>query len=420
MINQTIIDNGIRIITEQIPVAHSVSLGAWVTTGSRYEDAALSGISHFVEHMYFKGTEQRSARQIALEIDAVGGLLNAFTSHEYCCYYAKVLSHNLPLATDLISDILLNSVFSLDDIEKERRVILNEIAMVEDTPDDQVHELFSQMFWQGNSLGQPILGSRDSVSRFSRASILEFVKEAYCGNNLMITAAGNLEHQAVVDQVAERFAKVKPGRKPASVKAPEYRGGVDVRKRQLEQVHVCLGTKGLPQSHPDRFVIYFLNTILGGSMSSRLFQAIREERGLAYSIYSYLHSHSDAGALIVYAGTPPEDAYDVVALILRELHETSHSLVPDEEFAAAREQLKGNLLLSLESTENRMTRLAKNEIYLGKQPSIEESIDGIDKVTPEDVRTLASELFHDKYLTLQMLGTPDDADFSILDLTVNE
>ncbi len=419
MIKQTILDNGIRIITEQIPVAHSVSLGAWVTTGSRHEDAALSGISHFAEHMFFKGTGHRTARMIAREIDAVGGMLNAFTSHEFCCYYAKVLSHNLPLATDIISDILLNSLFDLDEVEKERRVILNEIAMVEDNPDDQVHELFGQLFWKGNSLARPILGCRETVDRFDRETLLKFVENSYCGANLLVTAAGNLEHQKVVDHVASEFSGVpNKGDSNGSVAPPDYRSGIDVRRKQLEQVHICLGTRALPQNHPDRFILFYLNTILGGSMSSRLFQSVREERGMAYSIYSYLNCHSDAGALIVNAGTSPADAYDTVALILKEMHDLACEPVPAYEFNAAREQLKGNLLLSLESSENRMTRLAKNEIFLGRQVSIDEALQMINAVTSVDVCRLAGEIFQDKYLTLQMLGQPDDADFSVMDLTL--
>ncbi len=418
MIKHTILDNGIRIITEQIPVAHSVSFGAWVAAGSRHEDAALSGISHFAEHMFFKGTENRPARMIAREIDAVGGMLNAYTSHEYCCYYAKVLAHNLPLATDLISDILLNSLFDIDDMEKERRVILSEIAMVDDTPDDQVHELFGQLFWKDNALAQPILGSRDTVGNFDRSTLVEFVENYYCGENLLITAAGNLEHQKVVDHVAGEFSSVPRSGNALSIKNPEYRSGIDVRRKSLEQVHLCLGTKALPQNHPERFVLNFLNTLLGGSMSSRLFQSIREERGLAYAIYSYLHCHSDSGALIVCAGTSPADAYDVIALILKEMHDLASNPVPAYEFNAAREQIKGNLLLSLESSENRMARLAKNEIYLGQHPTIEESLQQINTVTPEDVCRLAGELFQDRYLTLQMLGDPEDTDFSLLDLTL--
>ena len=356
---------------------------------------------------------------IAREIDAVGGMLNAFTSHEYCCYYAKVLSHNLPLATDLISDILLNSLFDLDEMEKERRVILNEIAMVEDTPDDQVHELFGSMFWKNNSLAQPILGSSGSVGDFDRDTLLDFVRNCYCGENLLITAAGNLDHQKVVDQVADEFSSVQPKGRVPDIRVPEYHSGIDIRRKHLEQLHFCLGTKALPQNHPDRFILFFLNTILGGSMSSRLFQSIREERGLAYAIYSYLHCHSDAGALVVYAGTSPKDSFDVIALVLKEMHNLGREPVPAYEFNAAREQLKGNLLLSLESSENRMTRLAKNEIYLGGQLSIEGALDLIDAVTPEDVCRLAGELFRDEYLTLQMLGEPEDSDFSIDDLTLS-
>ncbi|PLX98422.1 MAG: peptidase M16 [Desulfuromonas sp.] len=418
MIKQTVLDNGIRIITEQIPVAHSVSLGAWVATGSRHEDAALSGISHFAEHMFFKGTGHRTARMIAREIDAVGGMLNAFTSHEFCCYYAKMLSHNLPLATDLISDILLDSVFDLEEIEKERRIILNEIAMVEDTPDDQIHELFGRLFWKNNPLARPILGTAETVAHFDRDTLLRFVADCYCGENLLITAAGKLEHDKVVDQVASEFSSVPAAGHGSPIESPVCHGGIDVREKSLEQIHICLGTKALPQNDPDRYALYFLNTILGGSMSSRLFQSIREDRGLAYSIYSYLNCHSDTGAQIVYAATAPDQALYVIDLILAELKNLIREPVPAYEFNAAREQLRGNLLLSLENTENRMTRLAKNELYLGTQLSIEQAMTQLESVTADQVCRLANELFRDEYLTLQLLGDAGRIDKTSIDLTV--
>lgn len=418
MIQKSVLDNGIRVITEKIAGAHSVTVGFWVENGSRHEEASQNGISHFIEHMLFKGTERRSALAIAKEVDSVGGVLNAFTSREYSCYYAKVLARKLPLAVDLLSDIVLNSIFDLDEIEKERRVVLQEIHMLEDTPDDLVHDLFSQTFWEGHPLGRAIIGTAETVGNISRESLLAFMHERYCGNNIIVCAAGDLEHGQIVESISEAFQRVAAGCRQPLCSLPEYRHRIRTVDKSLEQAHLCLGTRALPQNHPNRFESYLLNAILGGSMSSRLFQKIREEQGLAYSIYSYLNCHSDAGALVLYAGTSPEDAPHVTSIMLKELKRFKNDPVSDDELHFAREQLKGQLLLSMESTDNRMTRLAKNEIYLGRNPSIKEVLAGFDRVSAADIQKLAAFILRDDYLTLQLMGRVRTADFPAIDLTL--
>jgi len=418
MIQKSVLDNGIRVITERIAGAHSVTVGFWVENGSRHEQDVQNGISHFIEHMLFKGTGRRSALTIAKEIDSVGGVLNAFTSREYSCYYAKVLAKKLPLAIDLLSDIVLHSIFDLDEIEKERRVLLQEIHMLEDTPDDLVHDLFSQTFWADHPLGRSIIGTAETVGEINRDGLLEFMADRYCGSNILICVAGELEHDAIVASINQAFQQVAAGSRQPLCSLPEYRRRISTVERPLEQAHICLGTRALPQNHPNRFESYLLNAILGGSMSSRLFQKIREEQGLAYSIYSYLNCHSDAGALVIYAGTSPEDAPHVTGIMLKELSRFRDEVVSDEELHAAREQLKGQLLLSMESTDNRMTRLAKNEIYLGRNPSIKEVLAGFDRVTAADIQKLAGFILRDDYLTLQIMGRVTAADFPTLDLTL--
>jgi len=417
MVQKSVLDNGIRVITEKIAGAHSVTVGFWVENGSRHEDESLNGISHFIEHMLFKGTGRRTALEIAKEIDSVGGVLNAFTSREYSCYYAKVLARKLPLAVDLLSDIVLNSIFDLDEMEKERRVILQEIHMLEDAPDDLVHDLFSQTFWQGHPLGRSIIGTAETVGELSRDALLNFMQVHYCGSNIVVCAAGDLEHDQIVDSISTAFARVAAGCRQPLCSLPEYQHRVNVVDKGLEQVHICLGTRALPQNHPNRFESYLLNTILGGSMSSRLFQKIREEQGLAYSIYSYLNCHSDAGALVLYAGTSPEDAAHVISIMLKELKRFKVEPVSEEELHFAREQLKGQLLLSMESTDNRMTRLAKNEIYLGRNPSLKEVLSGFDRVTVSDIQRLAEFILRDDYLTLQTMGRAA-SEFPVIDLTL--
>lgn len=415
---KSVLDNGIRVITERIPTVHSATIGFWVENGSRHEKLAQNGISHFIEHMLFKGTARRSALDIAKEVDSVGGALNGFTSREFSCYYAKVLAKKLPMAVDLLSDIVLHSVFDPEEMEKERRVILQEIHMQEDTPDDQIHDLFSQRFWYDHPLGYPVLGNSDTVDSFSRDALLAFLETRYCGENILICAAGNLEHEQIVEAIGSAFSRVVPGDREKNSPFATPRRGISVEDKELEQAHLCLGTRALAQDHPQRYEAYLLNTILGGSMSSRLFQKVREEQGLAYSVYSYLNCHSDTGALVLYAGTSPGDALKVLRIMLGELHRLRLEPVAAEELQAAKEQLKGNLLLSMESSDNRMTRLAKNEIYLGRQGSLKEVLSGINQVTREGLQSLAQEILRDEYLNLQVIGKAEEIDLKPLELTL--
>lgn len=409
MVNVSRLENGIRVITEDIPHAHSVSIGIWVANGSRHEEPGGGGVAHFIEHLLFKGTEQRTALDIAREIDSVGGILNAFTGREFVCYYAKVLSKFLPKAVDLLTDIFLNSVFDPEEIEKERKVILQEIRMIEDAPDDYIHDLFSQNIWKGHPLGMPVIGTEESVSGLSREAIMAYRNGAYRAEDIIIAAAGQIAHKELLHLLDGKFDAISPrtGREPE--RPPAYDRNVLVLEKDLEQVHLCLGTKALAQNHPQRYESFILNTVLGGSMSSRLFQEVREKQGLAYSIYSYTSSHSDTGSLIVYAGTSPERLQEVTDIILREMRRLKRELLPVDVLDAAKEQIKGNLLLSLESSDNRMTKLAKNEIYFGSYQSLRDIITGLDKVTPESLLALSEQVLDDNYLTLVLLGkaTPD-------------
>ncbi len=419
MFQKTILHNGIRILTQKLPAAHSAAVGFWVESGSRHENEGLKGISHLVEHMLFKGTMSRSALDIAKVIDSVGGELNAFTSQEFSCYYAKVAGTKLSVAINLLGDMLRNSVFNLDDIEKERRVILQEIHMVEDSPDELIHDLFYQTLWPNHPLGQPILGTADSVAALDRPALLDFLEQNYCGRNILVSVAGNVEHDEVVSAIDRVFSSLPLGLRHR-ISAPEsVQHNVNMYKKDLEQVHFCLGSRSLPQGHPNRYACQLLNTILGGSMSSRLFQKLREQRGMAYSVYSYLNSYSDTGALVIYAGTSPADAPHACGIILKELHKLKDSPVLAEELTAAKEHLQGQFLLSLESTETHMTRLAKNEIYFGRLMQTQEVLNQIDQVTQENIQQLANSLFQNRYISLQMMGRVDEKDFPLVDLTLD-
>jgi predicted Zn-dependent peptidase len=407
---KTVLDDGIKVITEEIPYLNSVSIGVWVTTGSRDEQVQENGISHFIEHLLFKGTEKRSAYEIAREIDSVGGSLNAFTGREYTCFYAKVIDKNLPLAIDLLSDIFLNPLFDAKDVEKERMVILQEIKMVEDTPDDYVHDLFNRMCWGDHPLGFPILGTTALIQSFSRDLIYRYFKENYQTNELVVCAAGKLDHHDVVDRINETFGRIPKTQKPRERMKPHPTPTTNILKRDLEQVHFCLGTHGLQYNHTLRFASYVLNTILGGGMSSRLFQEIRENRGLAYSVYSYLPTYTDAGLVVVYAGTGGDTFEEVINLTLKEFNSLKREPFKNGELEATKEQLKGNLLLGLESSDNMMTRLAKNEIYFESYLPVDEILKGIDAVKEEAVRHLATELFDERFFCLTVLGSLDGKD----------
>lgn len=419
MIQRTTLNNGIRVLSEKVPGCHSVSFGVWVHNGSRHEPAELNGISHFVEHMLFKGTDRRSAQAVAREVDSVGGLLNGFTSREYSCYFVKILAEKLPMAVDLLGDLICHSKFDLDDIEKERRVILQEIAMIEDSPEESIHDQFSSSFWAGHSLGRPVIGTPEIVGHIDRQQMLDFMEQRYVGKNICVVAAGRLDHDELVALVQESLNGVPDSGTELENTAPIVTRQVEVVNRDLEQTHICLGFEGLPQNHEDRYGTYLLNTILGGNMSSRLFQKVREDLGLAYSVYSYHHNHSDAGAFLVYAGTSAEGAPKVTRTILEELMRLRHEPVGHDELQSAKDYLKGGMLLSLESMDNRMTRLAKNEIFLHDVGiSIEESEAMIDAVTLDLVQHLAESLFVNDTLNLQITGRVKPSDFPEVDLQI--
>jgi predicted Zn-dependent peptidase len=410
MITKTTLENGIQVITEEVPNVHSVSVGIWVEAGSRDEDREENGISHFIEHMLFKGTKRRSARQIAREIDSVGGVLNAFTSKEFSSFYAKVLAEHLPVALDLLFDLYLNSTFSAEEMEKERQVIAQEISMVEDTPDEYIHDLFSESFWPRHPLGFPILGRLETIGRMNRSRLKEFFTQNYLQVQPILVAAGKMKHEDLLRSVGGVLGKVRPRKKHRSSRAPHPRPRIFVKNKQLEQVHLLLGTQGFSATHPKRYVFSVLNTIFGGGMSSRLFQEIREERGLAYSVYSFLSSFRDSGMLGVYAGTGENTLTSVLKIVLREMRKLAEDSLRPKELRSAKEQLKGNLLLSLESTDSRMGRLAKSEIYFRRFIPSEEIIEGIERVTVDEVVALARQLFQPESLSLTVLGPVKDKD----------
>ena len=399
-----VLDNGLRILTERMTQVRSISIGVWLTRGSRHESAERSGIAHFVEHMLFKGTGTRTAEDIAQAIDSIGGQLDAFTAKEYASYYIKVLDEHLPLAIDILSDIVRNPAFAAEDIEREKKVVLEEIKMVEDTPDDLVHELFTQGFWENHPLGRPILGTKETVESFTSELLRDYFKRVYTAKNLIVSAVGNLEHDRVRDLVAEKFGSlVEPG-EPAQDEAPRVVPNILVRNKELEQSHLCLGVGSYPQNHDDRYSSYVLNTLLGGSMSSRLFQNVREKRGLAYAVFSGLSAYRDAGSFTVYAGCSNEAVGEVIDLIVEELRGVKQKPVPEAELQRSKDHLKGSLMLSLENTANRMSHLARQEIYFDRQFGLDETLTGIERVTAQDVQRVALDLFKNGSLAATVLG----------------
>jgi predicted Zn-dependent peptidase len=401
----TTLPNGIKVITEAMPHVRSVSVGVWISSGSRRETAEQNGISHFIEHMLFKGTANRSAEAIARSVDSIGGNLDAFTAKEMVCFNTKVLDEHLPVALDVLSDLVLNPAFREEDIEKEKGVILEEIKMDADSPDYLVHEIFSSNFWKDHALGKPILGTRETVKRFNQAVVQDYYRSVYTPANLLITAAGNLTHERLVKLARERFEAlaVAPPEPPQTV--PTTHARVSLKsKKDLEQVHVCLGVPCYPIPHEDRFACYVLNTMLGGGMSSRLFQNIRERQGLAYAVFSELNPYSDTGCLSVYAGTSLESAKQVVESVLKEFTDLKQQLAPAEEVRRAKDHLKGSLMLSLESTSSRMSNLARQEMHFHRFFSLDELAESIESVTAEDVQRVAQNFFDRKNVALTVLG----------------
>lgn len=407
-VNKTILENGIRILTRKMPHVRSVSMGVWVNVGARDETSAENGLSHFIEHMIFKGTTKRTAFEIAKEFDAIGGNTNAFTSMEYTCYHAKVMDTHLEIMTDILSDIFLNSVFDPKEIEKERPVIFQEVGMVEDSPEEYVHLLSGRAYWGDNPLGQSVLGTRENIVRFDAETIIEFFHRLYQPERIVISASGNLEHDRFVDLVGPTFESVWPGNGFPERLTPTGCSRVDVHYKELEQVHICMGTKGISITDPRRYAFSLINTILGGNMSSRLFQEIRERRGLAYAVYSFISSYVDTGIFGAYAGVDPKNVIETIELILKEMRKLKRRRVDITELHNAKEYTKGGLLLASESVDNQMVRLAQNEIHFGRYVPLHEVVDKIEAVTVDDILDLGESLFQTNQLALTMLGPVND------------
>jgi len=414
MIHSTVLDNGLHIITESMPEVRSVSLGIWVNVGSRNDPIDYSGIAHFTEHMMFKGTKKRSAQQIAVEMDTLGGVLNAQTAKEYTVYYTKVLDEHLDKASDILFDLFLNSELDSEELEKEKKVVLQEIHMTEDTPDDHITDLFASAFFKQSPLGYSILGTIDSVEGFKRENIVDFISNTYNPDSIIIAAAGNLEHSHLVDLATAFFEGVKPKKaQPAKLASYSDAGSSLVYNRDIEQVHLTMGAKGPSMCDEVRWTYIVMNTMLGGSMSSMLFQDAREKLGLVYSIYSYMSSYRDCGVLAVYAATTPEHVEKTIDVICENMMNLKKGHMDNNRLNDVKSQIKGNLLLSRESSVNRMSSMAKNEMYYKRDVPVEEVIGKIQAVTLDDITALARDIFIKDRLTMVSLGKIDQASVDI-------
>ncbi|WP_042356225.1 M16 family metallopeptidase [Bacillus rubiinfantis] len=396
MINKYTCKNGVRIVLEQIPTVRSVAIGIWIGTGSRNEIPETNGISHFLEHMFFKGTTTRSAKEIAEAFDSIGGQVNAFTSKEYTCYYAKVLDTHAKLALDVLADMFFNSTFEESELEKERNVVLEEIKMYEDTPDDIVHDLLSRAVYGEHPLGYSILGTEETLNTFTGDSLREYIHERYTPENVVISIAGNVP-ETFIQQVEQYFGAYQGGNTNQHEQIPSFHANKISRKKETEQAHLCIGFEGLKVGHEDIYSLITLNNILGGSMSSRLFQDVREQKGLAYSVFSYHSAYQDSGIVTIYGGTGAKQLNVLFETIQETLQKLKQEGITEKELTNSKEQLKGNLMLSLESTNSRMSRNGKNELLLKRHRSLDEIIEQIDIVTKESVDKMARSLFTDNY-----------------------
>jgi predicted Zn-dependent peptidase len=404
MYNKSELKNGVRIITEKLDHYRSISLGIWVGAGSRDEDAGKSGISHFIEHMIFKGTRRRSNLQIAKELDAIGGLSNAFTSKEYTCFHSKVLDKHFPALAEIMSDIFLNSIFDPDHIDKERQVILQEINMVEDSPEEQIHELFSNIFWRNHSLGLSILGTDETVSAIGRDELLFHKDRYYSPSRIIVSIAGNVDHEKAVEFFKPIFESLETRDIPYSTANPEITQAVSCYYKPIEQVQICLGGKAPHLLNKLRFAGAILNTILGGNMSSRLFQEVREKRGLAYSIYSFISAYIDTGLLGICAGTDPKEVNNVLDVVSLEVEKIKNGEITATDLDEAKEHLVGGILLGSESTDSRMLRMAKNEYLFNRYVPYEEIVADLEGVTIDEVVNCAREAFLPEQVSLATLG----------------
>ncbi len=413
---KTQLENGLKIISETIDYARSICVGIWVNAGSRDEKKEENGISHFIEHMSFKGTKNRTAIQIAKELDAIGGMSNAFTGKENTCFHAKVLGKHFSVAADVLSDIFLNSVYSPEDIEKERWIILQEIKMQEDSPEEYIHDLFQRVFWKDHPIGMPILGTKESVMGINREKIIRYINTHYSPKNVIISAAGAVSHDDVLKYFLPMFEQIPASDIDPKRFPPSPCFDVSVNYKDLEQVHICLGTESVSIKDQRRFAVSVLNSILGGNMSSRLFQEIREKQGLAYSVYSFIGSYSDTGFLGIYVACDARHVNDVLLTINKEIKRLFHADIEQSDVDSAKEYLTGGIYLSSESIENRMIRIARNELIFGRYIPYEETVANIEKVSLDDVVNVAEMLFKDKQLALVTLGPikENELDLSLL------
>lgn len=396
MIKKYTCQNGVRIILEEIPTVRSVAIGIWIKTGSRFETLELNGISHFLEHMFFKGTEKRSAQDIAEAFDSIGGQVNAFTSKEYTCYYAKVLDNHASYALEVLADMFFHSKFDQEELEKEKKVVYEEIKMYEDTPDDIVHDLLNKAIFENHPLGYPILGTEETLASFTRDTLQEYMRKTYTPENVVISIAGNVK-DTFISEVEKYFGSYETDRHSQQVDGPVFHKNRIVKKKETEQAHLCLGFEGIPIGDRLIYPLIVANNILGGSMSSRLFQDVREKRGLAYSIFSYHTSYEDAGTVTIYGGTGANQLEDLFETIWETIDSLKKNGITERELKNSKEQLKGNLMLSLESTNSRMSRNGKNELILKEHKSLDEMVQLIDSVTMDDVHEVIHKILDRDY-----------------------
>ncbi|MDD2443987.1 MAG: pitrilysin family protein [Desulfotomaculaceae bacterium] len=408
MVKRVALDNNVHILTEHISNVRSVSVGFFIDTGSRYESPEINGVSHFIEHMMFKGTRRRTAKDIAEELDAVGGQLNAYTTKEYTCYFARVLDEYFDLAVDLLSDMLFESNFDACDIDRERNVIIEEIKMYEDAPDELVHDIFAGSMWGGHALGQPIIGTAEVITGLSRDTLYNYYQTNYTPGKMVVAVAGNVAHENIINKLRPIFEKRKGNGQSNARTIPSPRLDNVCRYKETEQVHLCVGTPGLMLDHENIYVFQIINTILGGGLSSRLFQEIREQRGLVYSVYSYHSSYRDTGLFCIYAGLSKKNIDEVLDLIFKQIKDIRLNSVKKEELQRAKDQLKGNLYLSLENVNTRMSRLGKSQLYLGKVISPEDVVSRVNKVTTEEIQGLALEMLDPSRFSLATIGPWED------------
>ncbi|WLR52386.1 pitrilysin family protein [Bacillus tianshenii] len=396
MINKHTCQNGVRVVLENIPTVRSVAIGIWVGTGSRNETKHNNGISHFLEHMFFKGTKTRSAKDIAESFDSIGGQVNAFTSKEYTCFYAKVLDEHASYALDVLQDMFFNSTFDEEELKKEKNVVLEEIKMYEDTPDDIVHDLLSKASYGSHPLGYPILGTEDTLHKFNGDMLRTYINDAYTPDNVVVSIAGNVT-ESFIQEVEAYFGSYQTNGNKLEYVTPQFQQDKISRKKETEQAHLCLGFDGLKIGDDDIYSLIVLNNILGGSMSSRLFQDVREERGLAYSVFSYHSSYRDNGMLTIYAGTASSQLNVLYETIEQTLERLKQDGITEKELRNSKEQMKGGLMLSLESTNSRMSRNGKNELMLKRHRTLDEIIESISNVTQESVYEMSKRVFSGKY-----------------------